>query len=139
MRIGIGIGDIAGSPAGVDDLVAQAKLAEADGFAHGWFANIFGFDAMMAASLCGRETNRIELGTAVVPTYPRHPVAMAQAALSAQAAARGRFALGIGLSRQVAIEAVLGLSFGKPCSHMRECLSVRAPFGRRGGVQFGGA
>ena len=66
MRIGIGIGDIAGAPAGVDDLVAQARRAEADGFASGWFANIFGIDAIMAATLCARETKTIELGTAEV-------------------------------------------------------------------------
>ena len=135
MKIGIGIGDIAGVPADVDDLVAQAKRAEADGFASGWFANIFGMDAIMAAAICGRETRRIELGTAVVPTYPRHPVAMAQAAMSAQAASRGRFALGIGLSHQVVIEAMLGLSFAKPFSHMREYLSVLAPLIRDGSVQ----
>jgi alkanesulfonate monooxygenase SsuD/methylene tetrahydromethanopterin reductase-like flavin-dependent oxidoreductase (luciferase family) len=76
MRIGIGIGDIAGTPVTVDDLVAQAQRAEADGFTSGWFANIFGMDAIMAAAVCGRETSTIELGTAVVPTYPRHPVAM---------------------------------------------------------------
>lgn len=51
MRIGIGIGDIAGQPATIDDLVAQAKRAEADGFASGWFANIFGVDAIMGAAL----------------------------------------------------------------------------------------
>jgi 5,10-methylenetetrahydromethanopterin reductase len=138
MRIGIGIGDIAGAPAGVDDLVAQAKRAEADGFASGWFANIFGMDAIMAAAVCGRETSRIELGTAVVPTYPRHPVAMAQQALSAQAVARGRFTLGIGLSHQVVIEGMLGLSFAKPYSHMREYLAVLAPLIRSGNAQFAG-
>src|SRR5438445_713442 len=84
MKIGIGIGDIAGAPAGADGLIAQAKRAEADGFASGWFANIMGMDAIMAAALCARETGRIELGTAVVPTFPRHPHAMAQPALSAQ-------------------------------------------------------
>jgi len=138
MRIGIGIGDIAGAPADVDGLVAQAKRAEADGFASGWFANIFGMDAIMAAAICGRETDRLELGTAVVPTYPRHPIAMAQAALSAQAVARGRFTLGIGLSHQVVIETMLGLSFAKPYSHMREYLAVLAPLIRSGSVQFAG-
>src|SRR5438093_269526 len=111
MKIGIGIGDIAGAPAGVDGLIAQAKRAEADGFASGWFANIMGMDAIMAAALCARETGRIELGTAVVPTFPRHPHAMAQQALSAQAIAGGRFTLGIGLSHQIVIEGMLGLSF----------------------------
>jgi 5,10-methylenetetrahydromethanopterin reductase len=138
MRIGIGIGDIAGAPAGIDGLVAQAKQAEADGFASGWFANIFGMDAILAAALCGRETSRIELGTAVVPTYPRHPVAMAQQALSAQAAARGRFTLGIGLSHQVVIEGMLGLSFARPFSHMREYLAVLAPLIRTGSAQYAG-
>src|SRR5262249_9221832 len=83
MKIGIGIGDIGGVAADPDGLVAQVRKAEADGFASGWLANIFGMDAIMAAALCARETQRIELGTAVVPTYPRHPVAMAQLALSA--------------------------------------------------------
>src|SRR5579883_372479 len=139
MRIGIGIGDIAGAPADVDGLVAQAKRAEAEGFASGWFANIFGMDAILAAALCARETSRIELGTAVVPTYPRHPVAMAQLALSAQAAARGRFTLGIGLSHQVVIEGMLGLSFARPYSHMKEYMAVLAPLIRTGSVSYAGA
>ena len=82
MRIGIGIGEITAAAGTIENLVAQAKQAEADGFASGWFANIFGMDAIMAAAVCAQATSRIELGTAVVPTYPRHPVAMAQAALS---------------------------------------------------------
>ena len=138
MKIGIGIGDIAGAPADVDGLVAQAKRAEADGFASGWFAHIFGMDAMTAAGVCGRETRRIELGTAVVPTFPRHPVVMAQQALSAQALARGRFALGIGLSHQIVIEGMLGFSFAKPLSHMREYLAVLAPLVRSGSVSYTG-
>ncbi len=138
MNIGIGIGDIAGAPADVDGIVAQAKRAEADGFASGWFANIFGLDAITAATVCARETTRIELGTAVVPTYPRHPIAMAQQALSAQAAARGRFTLGIGLSHQIVIEGMLGMSFAKPFSHMREYLAVLMPLIRAGNVSFSG-
>src|SRR5919197_2443598 len=134
MKIGIGIGEIAGAPAGVDGLIAQARRAEADGFASGWFANIMGMDAIMAAALCARETRRIELGTAVVPTFPRHPHAMAQQALSAQSAARGRFTLGIGLSHQIVIEGMFGLSFAKPYTHMREYLAVLAPLIRDGAV-----
>src|SRR5881409_4047014 len=138
MKIGIGIGDIAGAPAGVDGLVAQARRAEADGFASGWFANIMGMDAIMAAALCARETRRIELGTAVMPTFPRHPHAMAQQALSAQAIAGGRFTLGIGLSHQIVIEGMFGLSFAKPYSHMREYLSVLSPLVREGTVSHAG-
>ena len=138
MRIGIGIGEIAGTGGTIDGLVAQAKQAEADGFASGWFANIFGMDAIIAATVCSLATSRIELGTAVVPTYPRHPVAMAQAALSAAAIARGRFTLGIGLSHQIVIEGMLGLSFAKSYSHMREYLAVLGPLVRNGTVSFAG-
>src|SRR5439155_13645951 len=86
IRIGIGIGEIGNQPATVQDLVAQAQRAEREGFASGWIANIFGMDAITTAVVVGRETRSIELGTAVVPTYPRHPFAMAQQAPSAQAA-----------------------------------------------------
>jgi len=93
-----------------------------------------GIDAIMAAALCARETKRIELGTAVMPTFPRHPHAMAQQALSAQAIAGGRFTLGIGLSHQIVIEGMLGLSFAKPYSHMKEYLAVLGPLIRSGSV-----
>jgi F420-dependent oxidoreductase-like protein len=138
MRIGIGIGEIGGAPADLDRLISQAQRAEREGFASGWFANIFGFDAVLAAALCGRATTRLELGTAVVPTFPRHPTALAQQALSAQAACAGRFALGIGLSHQVVIETMLGLSFAKPFSHMREYLAVLAPLIRNGSASYQG-
>ena len=139
MRIGIGIGEIANERPGIDGIVDQAQRAERDGFASGWFANIFGVDAIMAAALCGRATTRLELGTAVVPTYPRHPVAMAQQALTAQAACGGRFALGIGLSHQVVIEMMFGLSYAKSYSHMRDYLAVLAPLIRAGSVSHSGS
>ena len=138
MRIGIGIGEIGGQPATIDNLIAQAQRAERDGFASGWFANIFGMDAMTAVALCGRATSRIELGTAVVPTYPRHPAAMAQQALSTQAATKGRFTLGIGLSHQIVIENMFGISFAKPFTHMKEYLAVLAPLIRDGSVGYQG-
>ena len=139
MKIGIGIGEIGGAAADVNGIVAQAKRAEADGFASGWFANIFGYDAIMLAALCARETSRIELGTAVVPTFPRHPTAMAQQAMTAQAIAGGRFTLGIGLSHQVVIETMLGLSFAKPYSHMKEYLAVLVPLMRTGSAMHQGS
>lgn len=138
MRIGIGIGEIAGAPATVENLVAQCKQAEADGFASGWFANIFGFDAILGCALAGRETTKIELGTAVVPSYPRHPTAMAQQALSANAACGGRFALGIGLSHQIVIENMLGMSYAKPYSHMKEYVEVLNPLLQQEGVSHQG-
>jgi F420-dependent oxidoreductase-like protein len=127
MRMGIMIGEGSGSSPGLDGLVERAREIEAKGFDTAWMANIFSLDAIGALGIVGRETRRIELGTAVVPTYPRHPVAMAQQALTTQAASRGRFVLGIGLSHQLVIEGLLGLSYERRASHMREYLEVLAP------------
>lgn len=139
MKIAIGIGDIAGRPLPIDELIAQTRRAEQDGFAAAWFANAFGIDALTAVALIGRETTRIALGTAVVPTFLRHPVAMAQHALTVQAATRGRFSLGIGLSHQVVIESMLGLSFAKPFTHMKEYLAVLTALIRNGAVSYQGS
>src|SRR5574340_266588 len=139
MKIGLGIGQLAGRAASVDEMVAQARQAEADGFASVWLAAAFGVDPLMAAAVIGRETTRIAVGTAVVPTFLLHPVAMAQQALTVQAAARGRFSLGIGLSHQVVIESVLGLSFAKPLTHMRQYLTVLAALIRSGTVSYEGS
>ncbi len=137
MRIGIMSGATAG-PGGLDDLVGQAQDLEARGFATMWLANIFGIDAITAMAVIGRETKRIELGTAVVPSYPRHPSALAQQALTTQAACSGRFALGIGLPHKLVIEDMLGLSYERRAKHMREYLAVLGPLLRGEPVKFQG-
>ena len=133
MRIGISVGG-----GTIDEVVTNVKAAEDAGFSSAWLANIFGIAAMTAIAVAGRETKRIELGTGVVPTYSRHPYYMAQQAMTTQAAAKGRFALGIGLSHQIVIEGILGLSFDKPAKHMREYLNVLMPVLADGKVQFSG-
>jgi len=122
----------------LDGLVASAKDLEARGFDTMWMANIFGIDAITAAAVIGRETNTIALGTAVVPTYPRHPTALAQQALTAQSACGGRFVLGIGLSHQVVIESMLGLSYERRAKHMREYMAVLGPLLRGEPCKFEG-
>jgi F420-dependent oxidoreductase-like protein len=82
---------------------------------------------MGVLAVVGREVPRIGLATGVVPTYGRHPLTMAQQALTVQAASGGRFTLGIGLSHQIVIEGMFGLSFEKPLRHMREYLDVLMP------------
>jgi F420-dependent oxidoreductase-like protein len=101
-------------------------------------ANLFGLDALTALAVAGSRVPGIELGTAVVPTYPRHPGALAQQALTVQAALGGRLALGIGLSHQVVIEGMYGLSFDKPARHMREYLDALLPLLRTGSVSVEG-
>jgi F420-dependent oxidoreductase-like protein len=127
MKIGLGIGAGVGEEGNLGQMLAAFERAEGAGFDAAWMPNIFGFDAVMMLALAGRVTNRIELGTFVVPTYPRHPVALAQQALTASAATNGRFTLGIGLSHKVVIENMLGLDYSKPVRHMREYLSVLTP------------
>lgn len=125
MRIGLSVG--AGATTSIDDFIGQVKRAEDQGYASAWVANIFGFDAINVLALAGRQTSRIELGTAVVPSFPRHPVAIAQQALTTQAASSGRFNLGIGLSHKIVIENMLGMSYTNTADHMREYLSVLRP------------
>ncbi len=86
----------AGGTNDVESQVQSVVQAEKDGFDGTWFGQIFGPDALTVLALAGQKTSRIELGTSVVPTYPRHPHMLAQQALTVQAASGGRFNLGIG-------------------------------------------
>ena len=138
MRIGIMLGGTPGPDNTPDGLIAFAKDVEEKGFPSLWMAHVFGLDAITVLALVGRETSRIELGTAVVPTFPRHPTTMAQQALTAGVACGGRFSLGIGLSHKVVIESMFGLSYEKPAVHMREYLEVLAPLLRGEPVRYQG-
>ena len=138
MQIGIMMGAGPGPDGSLDGVVGVARELEARGFDSAWLANIFGLDAITTMAIVGRETQRIELGTAVVPTYPRHPLAIAQQAVTAGVAADGRFSLGIGLSHKLVIENMMGFSYDKPARHMREYLEVLAPLLRGEPVKFEG-
>jgi len=123
MRISI----FGGEQPTLDAAVEAAGQVEAEGF-HGYHVpQIFGLDALTTLAVVGRQVPRIELGTGVVPTYPRHPMMLAAQALTTQMACGGRLLLGIGLSHQVVIESMFGMSFDKPARHMREYLSILMP------------
>lgn len=136
MRIGYFGGSI--NEGTIDDVVAEARQAEADGFASYWAPNIFGHDALTVLAIVGREVPRIELGTSVVPTYPRHPMAIAQQCLSVSAASGGRLTLGIGLSHKIVIEDMMGLSYDRPVRHFRDYMGVLGPLSRLEPVHFEG-
>ena len=125
MRVGIFGG--AANDGTLGSMTNEASRAEKDGFASYWVPQIFNHDALTALAVIGREVPRIELGTSVVPTYPRHPMMMAQQALTVNAATDGRLCLGIGLSHQMVVEGMWGMSFDKPVRHMREYLEVMMP------------
>jgi 5,10-methylenetetrahydromethanopterin reductase len=138
MRIGY-VSAIAGQPATtLDDIVAEVRGVESDGFAFYVVPSIFSLDAVGMLTVAGRETDRIELIPAVVPTPPRHPAALAQQALTAQAASGGRFTLGIGLSHRAVIEGMFGLSYSQPARQMREYLSALVPLLQGKPVAFEG-
>jgi F420-dependent oxidoreductase-like protein len=126
VRIGLMIGPERGQyRRKVARLVADAEEAEAAGFTSIWVPQVPGdFDALTAITLVGRATRRIELGTAVVPIQTRHPIAMAQAALSNQAVCEGRFTLGLGTSHHWIIADMLGLPYERPAHEMRNYLQV---------------
>ncbi len=121
-----------------DDVVAQVTGLAESGIEVAWASQIFAYDALTALAAVSREVPSIGLGTAVVPTYPRHQVMLAAQALTVQSASGGRLTLGIGLSHQMVIENVFGLSFEKPARHMREYLEVLMPLLAGEQVTFAG-
>lgn len=125
----------------VDDVIAEARWAKDFGMHTFWSSQIFGHDALTALAVVGREVPGLEFGTAVVPTYPRHPWVMAQQALTTGAAIAlrgGTLCLGIGLSHRIVVESMWGLSYDRPVRHLREYLSVLVPLLEGRPVQFEG-
>src|SRR5688500_17130117 len=101
MRIGLMIGSDKERPRSerLTGLVADVQAAEQDGFASVWVPQVPGYlAALTVLAVVGPATDRIELATAVLPIQSRHPVTMAQQALTTQMACGGRFTLGLGAS-----------------------------------------
>jgi F420-dependent oxidoreductase-like protein len=107
----------------LDAVCDLAVRSEAQGFHGLWLGSAFGFDPITALALAGRDTTRIRLGVAVVPTWPRHPLVMAQQAATATAACGGRFRLGIGPGHEPVMR-MYGIEFDRPVGHVREYVTV---------------
>src|SRR4051812_49064114 len=134
MRIGL-----TGGGQTVDKVVHQAKRAEADGFTSLWYASVVTGDPLVAIALAGRETARIELGTAILQTYPCHPLLQANRAASVvDAMGRSGFTLGIGPSHEPLIRGVFGLSYDHPGRSTEEYLRILAPLLRGEQVDLDG-
>jgi F420-dependent oxidoreductase-like protein len=125
MRIGMFISGTSIHGSTIDEVIETARWADASGLDTGWVPHIpWSLDALTAVALAGRETSRIELGTAVVPTWSHHPYGMAQHALTAQAACGGRLAFGIGPSHRSVAEGWYGADYDGVIHHMRDYVAV---------------
>ncbi|CAN5471312.1 LLM class F420-dependent oxidoreductase [soil metagenome] len=127
MRIGLMVGSDKERPRAdrLAGLVADGQAAESAGFASFWVPQVPGYlDAMTAIALIGQTTDRIEIGSAVVPVQTRHPIPMAQQALTTALACCGRFALGLGTSHHWIVDGQLGLPYHRPAHLMRDYLDV---------------
>ena len=104
--------------------LAEFERAEQLGVTTAWFPQTMGFDALGVLGLAAGRTASVRLGTAVIPTYPRHPVQAAQAAQVTGAAAGGRFVLGVSNGHRAWVEGHYGLPFDRPVRHAREWVRV---------------
>ena len=125
--------------ASVELIVDDADRARADGFSSYWLAEhpTGGFDALTVLALVGARVPDIELGSAIVPTFPRHPMILAGQALTVNEAIDGRLTLGVGLSHKVMM-AQLGINSDKPIRHLRDYLSILMPLINTGQVDYEG-
>jgi 5,10-methylenetetrahydromethanopterin reductase len=108
-------------------MVEQIEAFAEGGLASAWAVQIFAYDALTLLGVVGPRVPQIELGTAVVPVHSRHPQVMAQQALTVQAATGGRLTLGVGLSHQVVVEGLWGMSYDRPARYLREYLEALLP------------
>src|SRR4051794_27075804 len=140
MRIGLFIAEAAVDGSDVATVLERARWADDHGFTTGWVPHIpWSLDGLTSLALAGQVTERIELGSAVMPTWSRHPYAMAQQALTTQAAVGGRLLLGLGPSHPEWVESAYGESYDEPLRHVREYLSVlESAFSGTGHVDFAG-
>ena len=137
MKIGIYGGNVRRNAA-LTSLIDEIARFEDAGFGGYWMPQTGTFDALTMIGLAGQRTSTIELGTAVVPTYPRHPNALAQQAATVNALTGGRLVLGIGPSHAPGIEA-LGLRYRSPAQHIREYVTILKSLTTEGKVDFAGS
>ncbi len=127
MRIGINGSSLIALGRPTSEIVTHAAAAEADGFSTYWVAQLAVPDALTVLGVVGQATSSIELGTAVIATWLRHPLMLAAQALTTSELCEGRLILGIGLAHKSTIEESLRIPFARPAHNMDEYLSVLLP------------
>jgi F420-dependent oxidoreductase-like protein len=122
----------------VDDAVSQASTAFDRGVGHVWLGQRFDVDALTLAAVIASAVPGLGVGTAIVPINPRHPLLVAAAAQTAQAAAHGNFSLGIGPGGNALQQRAFGILPGKEIAFLREYLTVLRSIRDDGTVDFHG-
>ncbi|MEV4799207.1 TIGR03564 family F420-dependent LLM class oxidoreductase [Nonomuraea sp. NPDC049421] len=135
MKLGIAL---ATGGADLDTLLEQVGAARTAGFESAFFNQYASLDAISVAGLAGRLNPGMEVGTSVAITYARHPYAMAEQALAANAISGGTFTLGLGPSHKHLVEAMYGVPYERPAVHVREYLTALRPLLRGEPVDFQG-
>ena len=123
----------------VDDVIAQARRAFDIGVRQVWLAQRFDYDAISLAGLVGAAVPGLGVGTFVVPINPRHPLIVATLAQTAQAAAHGKFSLGLGLGAQAPEHQAFGTAWPNPVGRLREHLQMLRSIFDTGAVDYHGA
>ncbi|MBI2941166.1 MAG: LLM class flavin-dependent oxidoreductase [Chloroflexi bacterium] len=122
------------------ETLAAIVRAEQAGIPAAWLTTGgVGMDGMALLAAAAVQTRTIQLGTSIVPTYPRHPLALVQQTLVLADLAPDRFVLGVGPSHRPGIEGVFGIPFGDVPSHLREYLTVLRQALHLGRFDFDGA
>src|SRR5690349_16941753 len=123
MRLGVVIGRPGGYGDTLSQVVTEYERACVAGVSSVWMTQHLGFDALTLISSWGADDD-VEVGTAVIPVQTRHPVVLAEQALTAQALCGGRLALGLGLAHADTLEGVYGLHRRRSVSYLADYLAT---------------
>lgn len=133
-KIGAGLHEV-----GAAAQLAAIELADRHGVSTAWLTTGgAGPDALTILSAAAVRTGQIKLGTAIIPIYPRHPLAIAQQALVIATLAPGRLRLGIGPSHRPSVEGQFGIPFIRPLELLEEHVAVLRAALQEGKVDFDG-
>ena len=108
----------------IERAIEHVRLAESLGYDALYTTHIAGFESLTVLAAYATATERIRLGTGVVPIYTRTPATMAQTALTLDAISGGRLNLGLGVSHRVVVEHWHGQSIDRPVAEMREYIAI---------------
>ncbi|MGN5381873.1 TIGR03564 family F420-dependent LLM class oxidoreductase [Streptomyces lasalocidi] len=122
----------------IDTVVRQAREAHEAGVRSAWFGQTFAYDSPTLAAIVGRDVPGLQVGTAAIPVFGRHPLIVASQAQTAQAATGGRYHLGLALGTRHLTETGFGIPYERPVARLREFLTALRALVETGSADFHG-